>query len=92
LWGDGGTSAGEPLARRERDVVARHPEFEALFRATRMQPERRPLVTRPEGLDWHWLEPGESEPPGLQLTFSLPPGQYATTVLGDLFELDENAR
>lgn len=89
LWGDGGTLAGEPLAQMERDVVARHPEFEALFRATRMQPERRPLVTRPEALTWKWLEPVASELPGLQLTFSLPPGQYATTVLGDLFDLDD---
>ena len=56
-----------------------------LFADTRMKPERRSLVCQPEGLSWQWSESGH-----LDLAFTLPPGQYATTVLGDLFEL-ENA-
>lgn len=84
LWGDGGTSAGEQLALLERAVVARHPEFEKLFLSTRMKPERRALVCRPERLCWHWLDDST-----LRLQFVLPPGQYATTLLGDIFELQD---
>lgn len=84
LWGDGGTSAGEEQASSERAVVARHPEFEKLFLSTRMKPERRALVTRPEDLHWQWQDENT-----LRLQFRLPPGQYATTVLGDIFELQD---
>ncbi|MFO8141718.1 MAG: tRNA pseudouridine(13) synthase TruD [Marinobacter sp.] len=84
LWGDGGTSASDQQESFERAVVARHPEFEKLFLSTRMKPERRALVTRPEQLHWQWLD--ESS---LGLRFCLPPGQYATTVLGDIFELQD---
>ncbi|WP_320158960.1 tRNA pseudouridine(13) synthase TruD [Marinobacter litoralis] len=84
LWGDGGTQATEQQERLERSVVALHPEFEQLFSSTRMKPERRALVTRPDGLRWEWLDATT-----LQLQFLLPPGQYATTVLGDVFELQD---
>ena len=84
LWGDGGTSAGEEQATFERAVVASHPEFERLFLSTRMKPERRALVCQPEQLRWQWLDDCT-----LRLQFFLPPGQYATTVLGDIFELQD---
>ena len=41
--------------------------------------ERRATRLRPLALQWQWLD-GEA----LQLGFSLPPGTYATTVLGEL--------
>lgn len=84
LWGDGGTLASEEQELLERSVIARHPEFEQLFSSTRMKPERRALVTRPEQLCWEWVDANT-----LRLQFLLPPGQYATTVLGDVFELQD---
>lgn len=84
LWGDGGTSASGEVGQRERDTVAQTPELASLFMTTRMKPERRPLVAVPEGLSWSWLDDG-----GLELDFFLQPGQYATTVLGDIFELED---
>lgn len=84
LWGDGGTSATGEQEALERAVVAGHPEFERLFLSTRMKPERRSLVTRPAQLCWQWLDDST-----LRLQFFLPPGQYATTVLGDVFELKD---
>ncbi len=84
LWGDGGTSANGEVGQRERDTVAQTPELAALFMTTRMKPERRPLVVMPEGLNWLWRDDG-----GLELSFFLAPGQYATTVLGDIFELED---
>ncbi|HET8801654.1 MAG TPA: tRNA pseudouridine(13) synthase TruD [Marinobacter sp.] len=84
LWGDGGTLADGELGTLERGVVAATPELEALFATTRMKPERRPLVARARNLQWHWLEDSR-----LQLSFALAPGQYATTLLNDIFELED---
>jgi tRNA pseudouridine13 synthase len=83
LWGDGTLATGA-LAELERAVVAEYPEFERLFFTTRMKPERRNLVSRPQQLSWQWLDDN-----ALRLQFFLPPGQYATTVLGDIFELQD---
>jgi Uncharacterized conserved protein len=55
-----------------------------LFQSTRMKPERRPLVARPGEFKWQWLDTTT-----LRIQFVLLPGQYATTVLGDLFELED---
>lgn len=84
LWGDGGTEAVSEQGQLEREVVAQHPQLAALFSATRMKPERRPLVLRPAELAWQWLAADT-----LKLTFRLAPGQYATTLLGDVFELTD---
>lgn len=84
LWGDGGTSATGAQGALEREIAGRAPELLRLFSSTRMQPERRALVLRPEQLAWSWS--GEE---CLRLEFFLLPGQYATTVLGDIFELED---
>lgn len=84
LWGDGGTTATGSTGALERDVVARSPEVEAVFSSTRMKPERRALALKPEKLTWQWLTED-----CLELAFFLAPGQYATTMLGDLFELED---
>ncbi|WP_373001247.1 tRNA pseudouridine(13) synthase TruD [Marinobacter sp.] len=84
LWGDGGTTASGALETLERGVVAQTPGLAALFSATRMKPERRPLAVKPENLVWQWLSEDS-----LELAFLLLPGQYATTVLSDIFELED---
>ncbi len=84
LWGDGGTTASGALETLERDIVAQSPGVAALFSVTRMKPERRPLAVKPENFAWQWI--GEDD---LELAFFLFPGQYATTVLSDIFELED---
>lgn len=84
LWGDGGTTAIGATGALERAVVTRTPELEAVFSSTRMKPERRPLALKPEQLTWRWLTEDS-----LELAFFLAPGQYATTMLGDIFELED---
>lgn len=86
LWGDGGTCAGGEQEHLERSVVARYPVLERLFADTRMTAERRPLAARPREMDWHWLAADV-----LELRFFLPPGQYATTVLSDIFALEDKS-
>ncbi|TGN41960.1 tRNA pseudouridine(13) synthase TruD [Marinobacter confluentis] len=82
LWGDGGTEAVSVQGELERAVVSEHPQVAAVFAITRMKPERRQLTLMPEDLQWRWLAADR-----LSLAFGLAPGQYATTLLGDLFDL-----
>lgn len=49
-----------------------------------MKPERRALAVLPSELVWQWQDDGS-----LRLEFSLAPGQYATTLLNDVFELED---
>ncbi len=87
LWGDGGTEAVSTQGEIERAVVVRHPELAAVFATTRMKPERRPLRMLPEALEWQWQ--GSDQ---LRLKFRLAPGQYATSLLGDVFEITDASR
>ena len=84
MWGDGGTTANGEQERLERQVVDAHPGLARLFASTRMKPERRCLVSRPEQVHWQWLDEQ-----ALILRFFLQPGQYATTLLADIFELED---
>lgn len=84
LWGDGGTEAVSVQGEIERAVVAGHPQLAAVFATTRMKPERRPLKLMPEWFDWHWQNNDE-----LHLKFWLAPGQYATTLLSDVFAITD---
>ncbi|WP_150914095.1 tRNA pseudouridine(13) synthase TruD [Marinobacter halotolerans] len=82
MWGDGGTQADSVQGELERAVVSGAPEVEAVFALTRMKPERRLLVLRPQTMQWQWLDTDR-----LLISFGLSPGQYATTLLGDVFDL-----
>lgn len=85
LWGDGGTVAGGLQGDLEREVVARSPDIEAVFGSTRMPPERRLLIMKP--MDLEWTLSGQAEERCLDLSFTLTPGQYATSVLSSLVTL-----
>lgn len=82
LWGDGGTAATGMQEKMERDLVGQWPTLARLFADTRMKPERRSLVCMPRELEWQWSGVDQ-----LELEFGLLPGQYATAVLGELFDL-----
>lgn len=87
LWGDGGTDAVSAQGALERAVVAEHPRLSAVFSTTRMQPERRPLRMLPQDLEWQWQDGDQ-----LLLRFWLAPGQYATSLLSDVFEITDATR
>ncbi|WP_273427692.1 tRNA pseudouridine(13) synthase TruD [Marinobacter sp.] len=84
LWGDGGTVAEGVQGELEHRVVEQAPDLVRVFSTTRMKPERRALAVLPGELVWHWQDDNS-----LRLEFSLAPGQYATTLLNDVFELED---
>ena len=51
-----------------------------------LEQERRALRVQAEGLAWEWPDPSS-----LRLSFSLPPGSYATAVLAQLGEVQDAA-
>ena len=85
LFGDGGSSAGEPLLSWENVILAPHEAFRSLFDGARIRPERRPLVLRPQDFEFELTESC------LKLQFALPSGSFATAVVGELLEVEDKS-
>lgn len=84
LWGRGRPLAsGETLAL-ETAVLAEWQEWCHALEHQGLQQERRPLRCVPGNFEGH------QEAQDLLLSFSLPPGQYATAVLRELVELQRS--
>lgn len=88
LWGAGdlrSTEAARDLERSALDDATSHRLRDGLERAGLRQERRATRLCSGE-LQWQWLDAA-----GLQLQFTLPPGAYATTVLGELGEITDAA-
>lgn len=81
LFGDGGGGAREPLSRLEDALLLQYPNFDRLFRARRLRPERRALGLWPRDFEMAW------EGADLIVRFELAAGGFATTWLGEAFIL-----
>jgi len=85
LWGEQGSEAGDAVVERETALADAMVDrlggdtWREWFRDWRVAADRRPLGIRVADLDYA-LE-GE----GVTLTFSLPPGSYATELVAELF-------
>ncbi|WP_413623622.1 tRNA pseudouridine(13) synthase TruD [Luteibacter sp. Lutesp34] len=79
LWGRGDTPAAGAAAELERAVAARDEDLAAGLADARMDQERRALRLQPRDFAWHWLDDG-----ALEVSFGLPAGAYATTVIREL--------
>ncbi|GAP66384.1 tRNA pseudouridine synthase, TruD family [Mizugakiibacter sediminis] len=79
LWGRGDTPAADACGELERGIAAQWPELVAGLEAAGLEHERRPLRLRPHELTWTWQ--GVET---LQLSFVLPAGAYATSMVREL--------
>jgi len=86
LWGEAGTQATGAVGDRERELAEtmlgrwgaeRWGEFLARWR---VEPDRRPLLTPVPDLEY------ACDGRTVTLSFSLPPGSYATELVGELFD------
>lgn len=81
LWGRGRAPVSEAVLALEQTVLAPWQAWCEGLEFTGLKQERRSLVLMPEGLQWQW---GEGE---LLLTFTLPPGTFATALLAAVVQL-----
>ncbi|GAA4897579.1 hypothetical protein GCM10023333_33650 [Ferrimonas pelagia] len=80
LFGDGGGGSQGEAGEFEGQVAAQWPVLIEGLASARMQPERRRLLLKPEGLK-HWQQDGL-----LWLDFMLPAGAFATSILRELVD------
>lgn len=83
LWGRGQSPVRGEAAALEAAALAGHEDICEGLEYAGLSHERRSLVLRAPDLAWTRVADG------LTLTFTLPPGCYATTLLGEVFELEE---
>ncbi len=84
MWGGGDLPSAGETRELETEVMSRFPECTAGLEAAGLRQERRVMRLRPTNPDFLSLEGGD-----LQLSFDLPRGTYATTLLRELATLDE---
>lgn len=76
--GDGGVG-GEALAF-ERRVLSEYVDLQALLTRERVASARRAVLLQPQAMAWNWWDDATVE-----LTFDLPAGSFATSVVRELF-------
>lgn len=87
LWGRGRLSTTEQALALESNVAARHATLCDGMEHAGLDQERRSLVALPDGMSWEWPQADQ-----LVLTFALPAGNYATSVLAELLSTTEPER
>lgn len=85
LWGSGELHSAGEVRELELEIAARFPELTAGLEAAGLRQERRVMRLRPTNPEFMILEGGD-----LQLSFDLPRGTYATSVLRELAGLEES--
>ena len=87
LWGRGRSATAGLAAQIEAQALAEHQQLLDGLEFAGVAQQRRAFKVTPAELSWQ--QPAEDE---LLLSFKLPPGAYATVVLGELAELQPVAQ
>ncbi|TDQ56667.1 tRNA pseudouridine13 synthase [Mesocricetibacter intestinalis] len=82
LIGEGGENCTSAF---ERDMLEDYAALNRLMAREGVSPARRPLIIRPQQLEWRF------EAEGLRLNFYLPAGSYATALIRELVQTKEAA-
>ncbi len=87
LWGRGRVSTTDDAQALENGVAERHATLCDGMEHAGLDQDRRALVASPGGMAWQWLQADQ-----LVLNFSLPAGNYATSVLNEILRTTEPDR
>ncbi|MDN3544255.1 MAG: tRNA pseudouridine(13) synthase TruD [Roseateles asaccharophilus] len=87
LWGRGRVSSSDQAQALEMSVAERHAVLCDGMEHAGLNQERRALVANPAELSWEWPQADQ-----LVLSFSLPAGTYATSVLMEILHTTEPER
>ena len=91
LWGRGELSTREEARRLEESSLAQYEEWRRGLESAGLEQQRRPLRVIPARVQWSWGEERDNDNQGettdwLELSFALPAGAYATSLLRELVE------
>lgn len=84
MVGDSSLNTQGVALQFEQSCLNKWSNFADLFKKERLETARRSLLLRPEQLNWQWL--GEHS---LEISFYLPSGSYATSVIRELIIRNE---
>ncbi|MEY2842500.1 MAG: hypothetical protein RI920_537 [Pseudomonadota bacterium] len=87
LWGRGRVSTTDAAQALENGVAERHATLCDGMEHAGLDQDRRALVACPADLSWDWQQADQ-----LVLTFALPAGNYATSVLNEILQTTEPER
>ncbi|HSI48778.1 MAG TPA: tRNA pseudouridine(13) synthase TruD [Ideonella sp.] len=87
LWGRGRVSTTDQAQALENGVAERHASLCDGMEHAGLDQDRRALVAMPVDMSWEWPQADQ-----LLLTFSLPAGNYATSVLNEILLTTEPDR
>ncbi|MDC8784676.1 tRNA pseudouridine(13) synthase TruD [Roseateles koreensis] len=87
LWGRGRVSTTDQAQALENGVAERHATLCDGMEHAGLDQDRRALVASPVDMSWEWPQADQ-----LVLTFSLPAGNYATSVLNEILRTTEPDR
>lgn len=87
MWGRGRLTTTDDALALETDVTSAHDVLCEGLEHSGLNQDRRSLAARPDGLRWEWPENDQ-----LLLTFSLPAGYYATSLLREFIATSEPSR
>jgi tRNA pseudouridine13 synthase len=87
LWGRGRVSTTDQAQALENGVAARHATLCDGMEHAGLDQDRRALVASPVDMSWAWPQADQ-----LVLTFALPAGNYATSVLNEILRTTEPER
>jgi tRNA pseudouridine13 synthase len=87
LWGRGRVIVTDQAQALENGVAGRHATLCGGMEYAGLDQERRALVASPADMSWEWPQADR-----LVLTFSLPAGSYATSVLNEILRTTEPDR
>jgi len=87
MWGRGRLTTTDDALALESEIAEQHPELCEGLEFSGLNQDRRALAAMPGNMTWSW--PEESH---LLLTFSLPAGYYATSLIRECIETTEPER
>jgi tRNA pseudouridine13 synthase len=87
LWGRGRVITTDQAQALENGVAERHATLCHGMEYAGLDQERRALVASPEAMSWEWPQDDQ-----LVLTFSLPAGNYATSLVNEILLATESNR
>jgi tRNA pseudouridine13 synthase len=85
LPGDVESGTTEEVLAFEQGCLAEHPELLALLKRERVEPARRAVLLQPQNMQWNWWDDVTVE-----LRFWLPAGSFATSVVREIMQQDDN--